>query len=213
MASNKDAPKKDAPKKEEPSAEGDTAGKSSTAANPKKKIILISVVVGIVVLGLLGGTIGFMMHMLKQDDAELGALEGSAHDQEKNKEVVADKDKSVKSENKEAKAGKKSELIYIDLNPPFIVNFEDPGHQHFLQVGVSLQTRDTGLEEKLKNHMPLIRNALVMLYGAQSYEVLQTASGKQMLQEKTLKAVQDILRKELGVPGVDQVYFTQFVMQ
>jgi flagellar FliL protein len=62
-------------------------------------------------------------------------------------------------------------------------------------------------------HMPSLRNALVMLFGTADFKALKTVEGKQALQEEALKALQEIMTKELGKPGIEQVLFTEFVLQ
>ena len=64
-----------------------------------------------------------------------------------------------------------------------------------------------------KTHMPLIRNELNMLYSGQVYEELQTDEGREKLRQQSLEAIQKVMRKEIGRPGVEQVLFTNLVMQ
>ena len=52
-----------------------------------------------------------------------------------------------------------------------------------------------------------------MLFSARSSDSLTTPEGKQQLQAETLSAVQEILMRESGEPGVEAVYFTSFVME
>jgi flagellar FliL protein len=42
---------------------------------------------------------------------------------------------------------------------------------------------------------------------------LNTREGKEKLREETLEEVQKVLLEETGEPGVDNVFFTSFVMQ
>jgi flagellar FliL protein len=61
--------------------------------------------------------------------------------------------------------------------------------------------------------MPMIRNALVLQFGGQVYADLQTAEGKELLRQQALENIQNLLQQEIGKPGVEQVLFTNFVMQ
>ena len=73
--------------------------------------------------------------------------------------------------------------------------------------------------------MPAIRNGLVMLFSAKSFDELQTNEGKEILREEALEIIRSQLQKEqaaLAASGkadkvssanVEQVLFTTFVMQ
>ena len=103
--------------------------------------------------------------------------------------------------------------IYIPLDPAFVVNFADSGKARFLQVTVEVMTRHQEVEEQVKNHMPVIRNNLVLLFSSQTYDSVSTLEGKEALREDALGVIQKILEEETGDPGIEAVYFTSFVMQ
>ena len=65
----------------------------------------------------------------------------------------------------------------------------------------------------LELHAPLIRGRLVALLGEQDFAALRTEAGKVALRERILATLQDVLRSETGSPGVEQVFFTEFVLQ
>lgn len=112
-----------------------------------------------------------------------------------------------------AQAEQHSPAIYYPLKPPIIVNFQSRGRQRFLQAEVTLMMRDESVVQAIEVHMPLIRNSLVLLFSGQVYEELQTAEGKELLREEALEEIQRLLEQEIGQPGIEQVLFTNFVMQ
>lgn len=107
----------------------------------------------------------------------------------------------------------KKPAIYYPMQPVFVVNFLSEGRQRFLQAELNLLLREQDVIPALELHMPAIRNSLVMLFSGQLYEDLQTAEGKELLRQEALLSVQEVLQKEIGKPGVEQVLFTNFVMQ
>jgi|SRR5690606_16030809 len=113
------------------------------------------------------------------------------------------------------KQGKpKGPPIYVELDPPFVVNFEARGMMRFLQVTVQVMTRDPMISEKIKQHDPVIRNDLLLLLGSQSYDVISTREGKEQLRADALQAVRNVVDAEGGNGKlVEQLYFTSFVMQ
>lgn len=102
---------------------------------------------------------------------------------------------------------------YLTLDPPFIVNFGDETMLRYLQVGVAVMARDQEIIQQVTNNLPHIRNNLIMLFGNQDQNTLNTTEGKETLRRQTLEEIQSILQKEIGKPGVEDVYFTSFVMQ
>jgi flagellar protein FliL len=104
--------------------------------------------------------------------------------------------------------------IYVNLDPPFVVNFEADQLVRFLQITISVMTRDPHTEEVLKKNDPRIRNDLLLLLGNQKYETISTREGKLELQGRSLESVRNVV-KTAGGEGdkVEALYFTAFVMQ
>lgn len=103
--------------------------------------------------------------------------------------------------------------IYFDIDDNLVVNFQGGGRMRYLQIGVQVMTRDPAAVEALKQHRPVVRNNLIMLFSEQSYESLSTREGKSVLADAALAEVQSVLADGYQGPGVEAVYFTSFVMQ
>jgi len=113
-----------------------------------------------------------------------------------------------------APARPKGPALYVKMDPPFVANFEATGLVRFLQVSVEIMTRDPVTSDLLKQHDPMIRNDLLMLFGNQQYENISTHEGKDQLRAQALEAVKKIIAQEGGdAKKVEQLYFTSFVMQ
>lgn len=67
---------------------------------------------------------------------------------------------------------------------PFTVNLSDPRGERFAQVGVTLQFSDPHVEADIKDHLPAIRNEVLMLISAKQIEELLTVDGKKQLAEQ-----------------------------
>ncbi|MBL4607639.1 MAG: flagellar basal body-associated FliL family protein [Pseudomonadales bacterium] len=108
----------------------------------------------------------------------------------------------------------KKKAEYYALRPPFVVNFKDgKGRQRFLQIGVSVMSRESEAIDALKMHSPLVRNNLILLFSGQSFMDLQQPDGKKKLAQQTLEELQKFLQEEIESPGIEKVLFTDFVMQ
>lgn len=112
----------------------------------------------------------------------------------------------------EAEAPKQPQ-VYHPLEPPFVVNFGEDSDVRFMQIKLQIATRDPAVIERIKEHSPAIRNNLVMLYSNQDPATLNTREGKETLRAQTFEEVQKVLEEQTGEGGVENVYFTSFVMQ
>ncbi|MCC5810639.1 MAG: flagellar basal body-associated FliL family protein [Ectothiorhodospiraceae bacterium] len=82
-----------------------------------------------------------------------------------------------------------------------------------LQTTVQVMARQQSTLDGLAEHMPMVRNSLILLYSSQDYDALLTREGKEALREETKSEINDILMRQ-RVPGeVEGVFFTSFVMQ
>jgi flagellar FliL protein len=106
-----------------------------------------------------------------------------------------------------------AQTLYLQLDPAFVVNFQDDRALRFLQVGVNVMSHDPAALQAAKDAEPVIRNALLMLFSAQDFTALSNVKGKQKLQADALAEIQRVLKERIGRPGIDALYFTSFIMQ
>ncbi|MDO8909139.1 MAG: flagellar basal body-associated FliL family protein [Pseudohongiella sp.] len=102
---------------------------------------------------------------------------------------------------------------YLDLAPAFIVNFPHQGRQRFLQANVSVMSRDAQAIAAVSQHMPVIRHNLINLLSAQMLLVFEDPAGVETLRQLATQEVKQVLQREIGREGIDEVLFTNFVMQ
>ncbi|WP_370173029.1 flagellar basal body-associated FliL family protein [Sphingobium abikonense] len=104
------------------------------------------------------------------------------------------------------------QATYFQLQAPFTSNMSDT--DAFAQISVAVSTYyDMRVVEAIKTHEMAIRSQVLMMLAQQPQEVLDTPRGKQMLQGKIKTIINDILKQKTGYGGVDNVYFTNFVIQ
>jgi len=102
---------------------------------------------------------------------------------------------------------------YQPMDPPFVVNFDDQGVLRYVQISLSVMSRDQKALDKMKENEPQIRHKLILLFAGQTFAELGTPAGKEKLQKKTLEEIQKVMIAETGTPGIEEVFFTNFVMQ
>ena len=162
---------------------------AATEGKGKLKLIIMIVLGLLLAVGLsVGGTLYFMSRGASEKPAE-EASQANAPPQ-------------------------RATAIYEVLAPAFIVNFANTGgRQRYMQVSVALMSRDQAALDALKEHMPLLRNQLVMLFSSQEFASLATPVGQEMLRQKATASVQALAEKEIGKLAIEQVLFTNFVLQ
>jgi len=122
-----------------------------------------------------------------------------------------------KEEGKDAKEAKHEPVLpakYVNLDPPFVVNFQAEAAVRFLQVTIGIMTRDPHTELLLKDNDPRVRNDMLMILSGQNYDTLSANEGKEALRAKCLEATRAIVKEMGGEPEkIEALYFTSFVMQ
>lgn len=103
--------------------------------------------------------------------------------------------------------------VYVEFGEPFVVNFIEDNQIRYLQVRIEGMTRDATVPDQIARHLPRIRNNLVFMFSGFDYDSLGTVSGKQRIRDEALAEVQAVLREETGSEGIEELYFTSFVMQ
>jgi flagellar FliL protein len=120
----------------------------------------------------------------------------------------------ARDEAKKVEVEQKVPPRYVNLDPPFVVNFESESMVRFLQVTIGIITRDLAVEAMVKENDPRVRNDLLMILGNQTYESVSTTEGKEALRTRCLESVRTIVKEMGGDPKkVEALYFTAFVMQ
>jgi flagellar FliL protein len=107
----------------------------------------------------------------------------------------------------------KQPAIFESMAPAFVANFNQNGRQRYMQVSITMLGRNQADLDALKVHMPVIRNNLVMLFSGQDFPTLASPVGQEMLRQKATASVQEVAQKELGKVVIEQLLFTNFVLQ
>lgn len=104
--------------------------------------------------------------------------------------------------------------VFFQLDP-FTVNLQQSTSDggQLLYVGITLQLGDTGSQTFLQEHLPQVRDRLLMVLSGQTAANLITSAGKKQLAVE----IRDALVKSFGAGqpklAVNNVLFTQFIVQ
>jgi len=188
----------------------DETATPESAAPAKKDLnpLVLVMLASLVTAATVGGGVYFALASKVEHAAS------ASQDEEEEAPAVESAVKKKGKAKAKGKEVKKDPALYVKLDPPFVVNFEAKGIMRFLQITVEVMTRDQQTVELLKQHDPMIRNNLLMLFGNQNFDKINSMEGKELLRGEALKSIAESLKGEGGKPkNVEQLYFTSFVMQ
>ncbi|MGE3296906.1 MAG: flagellar basal body-associated protein FliL [Porticoccaceae bacterium] len=103
--------------------------------------------------------------------------------------------------------------LYLDLDPPFVVNLNEEDEIHFLQVTASVMAYDAAKLDMIKAQMPIIRHHLVLLFSNQTFADIRSRDGKLKLQTQARDVLREALATAAGEPLVEALYLTAIVAQ
>ena len=166
-------------------AKSEAAAVKDPATKGKLKMIILIVVALLLAIGVSVGATWYFMHSAQSKPAAAAET---------------------------APVGKQP-AIFEPMAPAFVANFNQNGRQRYMQVSITMLARNQADLEALKVHMPVIRNNLVMLFSGQDFATLATPVGQEMLRQKATASVQEVAQKELGKVVIEQLLFTNFVLQ
>lgn len=104
---------------------------------------------------------------------------------------------------------------YIELEPHFITNVGPAeGKISYLKVMVTLRASKETTRPAVEAHMSRIRHELVMLFGEQTeLEKISGNEGREYLRQEAKKQINTVLEAQQTGEQIDEVLFTEFVIQ
>ncbi len=166
--------------------EGGEEGDAGTGGSKKLIIIIAAAVL------LIGG--GAAAYFLMGDDSP------STSDEE----VVGDE---VEAE------VPKGPAIYVGVPNAITANLPGKRKSRTVQIKMSFLVRSSDAQMAIKQHMPQLKNDVLMLVSQKNADDLRLPEGRQKLQQEALVTVQKTLTDLVGKPTVEKVLFVSFVMQ
>lgn len=171
----------------------DDVAEGQAAPAPKKGGMLKYILIAAGVLALIGVSVGVSVYMATSATGDTTA-DGKAAE----KKAVPKITKTP---------------FYYKFDPPFVVNFNASSNYRFLQVQVEVLTYDQAVIPVIEQNLPVIQNNLIFLLSDLTADQIMSNEGKAKIREDSLKVIQQVIADRTGKPGVEEVYFTSFVMQ
>jgi flagellar FliL protein len=89
----------------------------------------------------------------------------------------------------------------------------DDGQQHFLRIGLTLKLTDPKVQQELTDHMPELRSRILLALSNHHPDDLAPLEGKRALATELKTLIEQPTDKGAPPAHVDEVLFTEFVVQ
>jgi flagellar FliL protein len=99
---------------------------------------------------------------------------------------------------------------YLPLES-ILVNLE--GRRHYLRADIQLLVDNPEDAAKIKAHMPAIRHALIMLFSNRNPQQIAAVGEREKLRQSALEQVTLSLEKFGAEHGLEDLFFTDFMVQ
>ncbi len=105
--------------------------------------------------------------------------------------------------------------IYVKMEPSFVTNYGEPVTRKlkYVKADVSLRVSGSKAERVVERHMPNLRNEIVLLLSSQTAEAMASGQAQEAVRKQALKAVNKVLKDEEETESIDDLLFTNFVVQ
>ncbi len=104
---------------------------------------------------------------------------------------------------------------YIELKPTFVTNFgaSDSGHLRYVKADITVRVSNKNAEYAARYHLPALRDKLVLLLSRQDESTVASAAGRETIKAEAIKELREVLRREEGEDYIEDLMFTNFVVQ
>ncbi|GLQ33120.1 flagellar basal body-associated FliL family protein [Litoribrevibacter albus] len=112
-------------------------------------------------------------------------------------------------------AGNSYAVSFVNFDEHFTTNFGDPEKPKlsYLRVNVALKVDNDTIATQVRNHTPYIRDLIISHLVKQQVDTVRTAEAKNQMLQDILAEIQAFLTEEEGDSLVQEVLFTEFIVQ
>jgi flagellar FliL protein len=103
--------------------------------------------------------------------------------------------------------------VFFPLEPMTVNLQSDDGQQHYLRIGLTLKLNDPKVQQQLTDHMPEIRSRVLLALSNKHPDDLAPLEGKRALATELKTLIEQPNDKGAAPISIDDVLFTEFVVQ
>lgn len=114
----------------------------------------------------------------------------------------------------EGEAAKPAGIGYYAMDPEFVTNYQTEGPAlGYVRVKVELMVDNAADIALLKQHDPLLRDAITAILGAQVKDQVRSVAGREEIRKACKKEVEKLLYRETGREVIRDLIFTIYLYQ
>lgn len=102
---------------------------------------------------------------------------------------------------------------YVQIGPMTVNLGRESFNQRLLYIGVSLRVLDSETQNLIEQHMPEVKNRMLLLLSGYSAEEMLSPGGKQQLASEIIELFDDPLTEPQPPLNIRSVLFTDFIIQ
>lgn len=112
-------------------------------------------------------------------------------------------------------ASAQSSFAYFGIEPDIVTNYLGPNARKlgYVRVTVELMLESADHLEAAEHHAPLLRSAVIEIFGRQPEEKVKSLTGREDIRRTCLETIRDMMKKETGSEMVKDVIFTKYLYQ
>ncbi|HEV3425845.1 MAG TPA: flagellar basal body-associated protein FliL [Paraburkholderia sp.] len=103
--------------------------------------------------------------------------------------------------------------VFFPLEPMTVNLQSDDGQQHYLRIGLTLKLNDPKVQQQLTDHMPEVRSRVLLALSNKHPDDLAPLDGKRALATELKTLIEQPTDKGAAPVTVEDVLFTEFVVQ
>lgn len=115
----------------------------------------------------------------------------------------------------EAPAAPEATVRCVELEPTFITNYgiADSGQLHYVKADITVRVNTADAEGATRYQLPALRNRLVLLLARQDESTISSSMGRETIKVEALSELREVLSYEEGEEFIEDLMFTNFVVQ
>lgn len=107
-------------------------------------------------------------------------------------------------------------ISYYKLDPKILTNVKTPPgakRGNYIQVSVDIMGADANTIEAIEHHEPHIRHILIMLFGKHGRNKLRSPVGQSQIRQQATDLLQEFMERENEEVTIENVLFTQVIVE
>ena len=107
----------------------------------------------------------------------------------------------------------KKNYAYFSLEPKITTNYLKPNAKKlgYVRVSIELMLEDAEFLVAAEHHSPLMRAAIIEVFGSQKEEKVRSLVGRDDIRRICLEKLKELMIKETGSEIVKEVIFTEYL--